>query len=227
MTAACCCPCVVNCVVVAVRFATAIGGSFIKVCGPVGAGVIAWLFGATTGTPGTVPFGCGGNSGETKVYPGAPRSGGSIRLTMTERNEGEREEKNAKRKLNIFYDGFKRIFIERQSSRINKIDIYILQVVVGNGRDSINILWWKDSLSWMYIISMIRETHSWNWEKKSFIVQYKFRLWVDFTTEYRLLLRCCGWKFFFSLFAFNFIFSCCIIPSACTCISDNKQKKTD
>jgi hypothetical protein len=65
--------------VVAVRFATAIGGSFIKVCGPVGVGVIAWLLGATAcGTPGTVPFAaCGGNSGETNVYPGAPRSGGS------------------------------------------------------------------------------------------------------------------------------------------------------
>lgn len=70
ITAACCCPWVANCVV-ELRFATAIGGSFIKLCGPVFA--VFQLSGAMVGVvgvpgtvvtaPGTVPFVCG-NSGE-------------------------------------------------------------------------------------------------------------------------------------------------------------------
>lgn len=67
MTAACCCPCVANCAV-ALRLATAIGGSFIKLCGPVV--VVFQLSGAMAGAAGvpgttgtTVPF-VGGNSGD-------------------------------------------------------------------------------------------------------------------------------------------------------------------
>lgn len=73
MTAACCCPWVANCVV-ALRFATAIGGSFIKLCGPVLAafqlsGAIVGVVGVpgTVATvPGTVPFVCGKSGEATK-----------------------------------------------------------------------------------------------------------------------------------------------------------------
>lgn len=70
MTAACCCPWVANCVV-ALRLATAIGGSFIKLCGPelvvfqfsdVTVGVVG-VPGTVGIAPGTVPF-VGGNSGD-------------------------------------------------------------------------------------------------------------------------------------------------------------------
>lgn len=83
MTAACCCPWEANCVV-ELRLATVIGGSFIKLCGPV---LVAFQLSDDTvgvvgvGTVGivpTVPF-VGGNSGDvTKGYPPLPNRDGSM-----------------------------------------------------------------------------------------------------------------------------------------------------
>lgn len=80
MTAACCCPCVANCAV-ALRLATAIGGSFIRLCGPEFvvfqfSGVIVGVAGVP-GT-GTVDPLVGGNSGDaTNGYPPLPKRDGS------------------------------------------------------------------------------------------------------------------------------------------------------
>ena len=88
ITAACCCPCVANCVV-ALRLATAIGGSFIKLGGPVDevfqlSAVMVGVVGVpgTVGTaPGTVPFGCGNSGDVTNWYPvpPLPKSDGSVK----------------------------------------------------------------------------------------------------------------------------------------------------